>query len=34
MAKIHTVEWTTALLGHPTMVQALRADWWGLAGSG
>jgi hypothetical protein len=32
MAKIHTVEWTTALLDHPTMVRALRADWWGLAG--
>ncbi len=32
MAKIHTVEWTTALLDHPTMIRALRADWWGLAG--
>ncbi|MFN8592530.1 MAG: peroxidase family protein [Thermomicrobiales bacterium] len=32
MAKIHTVEWTTALLDHPTTIRALRADWWGLAG--
>jgi hypothetical protein len=32
MAKIHTVEWTPALLDHPTMIRALRADWWGLAG--
>jgi hypothetical protein len=32
MAKIHTVDWTTALLAHPATVRALRADWWGLAG--
>jgi hypothetical protein len=32
LAKIHTVEWTTALLDHPTTIRALRADWWGLAG--
>jgi hypothetical protein len=31
MAKIHTVEWTTAILGHPTMQIAMRANWWGLA---
>jgi hypothetical protein len=31
MAKIHTVEWTTAILGHPTLQIAMRANWWGLA---
>jgi hypothetical protein len=31
MAKIHTVEWTTAILGHPTLRIAMRANWWGLA---
>lgn len=31
IAKIHTVEWTTAILGHPTMQIAMRANWWGLA---
>ncbi|HLZ07223.1 MAG TPA: peroxidase family protein, partial [Chloroflexota bacterium] len=29
IAKIHTVDWTTAILGHPTMQYAMRADWWG-----
>ena len=32
MAKIHTVEWTPAIIGHPTLEFALRANWWGLAG--
>ncbi|MDP9023085.1 MAG: heme peroxidase [Actinomycetota bacterium] len=31
IAKIHTVEWTTAILGHPTMQVAMRANWWGVA---
>ncbi|TMC40384.1 MAG: heme peroxidase, partial [Chloroflexi bacterium] len=31
LAKIHTVEWTTAILGHPALQIALRANWWGLA---
>jgi hypothetical protein len=31
MAKIHTVEWTTALLGHPVLQVAMNANWWGLA---
>jgi Animal haem peroxidase len=31
IAKIHTVEWTTAILGHPTLQIAMRANWWGLA---
>jgi hypothetical protein len=30
MAKIHTVEWTPAILAHPTTEFALRANWWGL----
>jgi Animal haem peroxidase len=32
MAKIHTVDWTPAIIAHPTSVLALRANWWGLAG--
>ncbi|MGH3624374.1 MAG: peroxidase family protein [Sciscionella sp.] len=32
IAKIHTVEWTPAILSHPTTVSALRANWWGVAG--
>jgi hypothetical protein len=32
IAKIHTVEWTPAVISHPTTVQALRANWWGVAG--
>ncbi|HCH66917.1 MAG TPA: peroxidase [Deltaproteobacteria bacterium] len=32
MAKIHTVEWTTAILGHPTLQLAMNANWWGLQG--
>ena len=32
LAKIHTVEWTTAILGHPTMQIGMRANWWGIAG--
>jgi len=32
MAKIHTVEWTPAIIAHPTTVYALRGNWWGLEG--
>jgi hypothetical protein len=32
VAKIHTVEWTPAIIAHPTTVAALRANWWGVAG--
>jgi hypothetical protein len=32
IAKIHTVEWTPAILSHPTTVAALHANWWGFAG--
>jgi hypothetical protein len=31
-ARIHTTEWTPAIINHPTTVAALRANWWGLAG--
>lgn len=30
LAKIHTVEWTPAIISHPTTQAALRANWWGL----
>jgi hypothetical protein len=33
LAKIHTIEWTPALLAHPTARRGLDANWWGLAGS-
>lgn len=32
LAKIHTVEWTPAIISHPTTVRALRGDWWGIQG--
>lgn len=32
MAKIHTVEWTPALVAHPTTARASRANWFGLLG--
>jgi hypothetical protein len=32
IAKIHTVEWTPGILGHPTLQIGMRANWWGLAG--
>ena len=32
IAKIHTVEWTPAVTAHPTAVEGLYANWWGLAG--
>jgi hypothetical protein len=30
MAKIHTVNWTPAILAHPTSKVALNINWWGL----
>jgi hypothetical protein len=30
LAKIHTVEWTPAIISHPTTAFALRANWWGV----
>lgn len=32
MAKIHTVEWTPAILGHPILEYAMNANWWGIVG--
>jgi hypothetical protein len=32
MAKIHTVEWTPAIIAHPTTKYAMRANWWGILG--
>src|SRR5207247_352269 len=32
MAKIHTVDWTPAIIAHPTSARALRANWWGILG--
>ena len=32
IAKIHTIEWTPAILGHPTLQVGMRANWFGLAG--
>ena len=32
MAKIHTVEWTPAILNHPTLQVSMDANWWGLMG--
>jgi hypothetical protein len=32
MAKIHTVEWTPAIIAHPTTQRAMRVNWWGLTG--
>jgi len=32
LAKIHTVEWTPAIIWHPTTQRAMQLNWWGLAG--
>jgi hypothetical protein len=32
MAKIHTVEWTPGILGHPAIKPGLEANWMGLLG--
>ncbi|MGH3071396.1 MAG: peroxidase family protein [Gaiellaceae bacterium] len=32
MAKIHTVEWTPAIIAHPTTTYAMRANWYGILG--
>lgn len=32
MAKIHTVEWTPAILAHPALEIGMNANWWGIAG--
>lgn len=32
MAKIHTVEWTPAVVSHPTTQRAMKINWWGMVG--
>ena len=32
MTKIHTVEWTPAILGHPALETSMNGNWWGLLG--
>src|SRR5262249_39536364 len=32
IAKIHTTEWTPAIIAHPTTITGMSANWWGLAG--
>jgi hypothetical protein len=32
IAKIHTVEWTTAILPNKVLQMGMNANWWGLAG--
>jgi hypothetical protein len=32
MAKIHTIDWTPAIIAHPTTERALRANWFGILG--
>ena len=32
IAKIHTIEWTTAILSRPALQIGMRANWFGLAG--
>jgi heme peroxidase len=32
IAKIHTVDWTRAILVHPALQIGMNANWWGLAG--
>jgi hypothetical protein len=32
IAKIHTVDWTRAILTHPALQIGMNANWWGLAG--
>lgn len=32
LAKIHTIEWTPAIISHPTTAAALRINWFGIAG--
>ncbi|KAH7412011.1 heme peroxidase [Phaeosphaeria sp. MPI-PUGE-AT-0046c] len=32
MAKIHTTEWTPAILAHPALKVSMSANWWGILG--
>jgi hypothetical protein len=31
MAKIHTLDWTPAILGHPALKVGMKGNWWGFA---
>ena len=31
MAKIHTLEWTPCILGHPVLQVGMKGNWWGFA---
>ena len=31
MAKIHTLEWTPGILGHPALQAGMKGNWWGFA---
>ncbi len=31
MAKIHTTEWTPAIIAHPTTQTGMRMNWWGIS---
>lgn len=33
MAKIHTVEWTPAIIANPVTERAMYANWWGISGN-
>lgn len=33
MAKIHTVEWTPAILPNPALQVGMKSNWWGLTGA-
>jgi hypothetical protein len=32
LAKIHTIEWSPAILKHPTLEKSFNTNWWGLFG--
>ncbi|KAM7196576.1 hem peroxidase [Rhypophila sp. PSN 637] len=32
MAKIHTIEWTPAILAHPALQIGMSSNWWGIVG--
>ena len=32
IAKLHTTEWTPAIIAHPTTITGMSANWWGVAG--
>jgi hypothetical protein len=34
LAKIHTIEWTPAILGNEALKIAMNVNWWGLTGEG